>query len=202
MIPLSDWLTGRSGPESSPTSGFEVHDLAASETMPDDETCAEITIVKPDPEEILRAALRRTEDQLEELSRAHAERERELMNRLGDELSRHIASEVDRAFDSALGMLEDSLCQALLPFLGEQARVRAVSGLRDLIEQELQQAGSPALEIRAPAELHDALAGLRERSGLLLTVTDCQTIEVVFSTERLRFEELSSRWLAIIQGNE
>jgi hypothetical protein len=202
MIPLSHWLTGRSSPESSPLLGLEAYELAALETMPDGEACPEGSPEAPDLEETLRAALRRAEEQLEKLSLVHAERERKLMDRLGEELAGHIASEIDRAFGSALGTLEESVCQALSPFLGEQARVQAVRELRNLIEQELLRADSPALEIRVPAELYDALAGVQESTGVSLTVTDCQTVEVAFAAERLRFEELSSRWLAIIQGRE
>lgn len=121
---------------------------------------------------------------------------------VGEELGRHIASEIDRAFGGALGMLEESLCQALLPFLGEQARMRAVSDLKDLLVQELQQAESPVLEIRAPAEFHEALSVLRDHAGVSLTATECETIEIVLVTERKRFEELSSRWLEVIQGRD
>jgi hypothetical protein len=178
------------------------HEFAASENIADEKSCPEAPLEEADREEELRAALKRAEDQLEELSLVHAEKERQLVNRLGEELGRHISSAIDRAFGSALVMLEESLCQALLPFLGEQARMRALSDLRDLLVQELQQAEAPVLEIRAPAELHEALSVLRNHAGVSLTATECKTIEIVLVTERKRFEELSSRWLEVIQGRE
>jgi hypothetical protein len=43
---------------------------------------------------------------------------------------------------------------------------------------------------------------LRDHAGVSLTATECETIEIVLVTERKRFEELSSRWLEVIQGRD
>ena len=131
---------------------------------------------------------------------AYAEKERELLSRLGDDLSSRIATEMSRALDDVLGILEECLGEVLTPFLCDKARARATSRLLDLVREELRQTDDPVLEIRAPAELHDSLSLLREAADVSSTLTESGTVEIVRSAHRMRFEELSLRWCQVIEG--
>lgn len=156
----------------------------------------------PSRDDELLEAPEQTEDRFAELIKAHAVREEELRSQLGSELNQRLEAEINRAFGALLGMLEDSLSQVLMPFLTVEVRIRAVSDLMKLIRQELREADGPVLEIRAPAAVHDALATLQDQSAVSITIAESATVEIILASQRARFEELSSRWCAAIEGGE
>lgn len=201
MIPLSRWLAERQAP-------VTVH------AVPDD--LEEPIHPLPDPlaamdsqerhdavrrEEELRAMLRAVEERLEQQLLTQAAREREIETSLGEELRLKLQSEIARAMETLLEMIEESLASTLAPFLEEQARKKAVEELTVLVRQELQLTEAPVLEIRAPARLQDALYSLGDEIGISVTATESSVVELVFATERRRFEDLSSRWLQAIKGH-
>jgi hypothetical protein len=202
VIPLSRWLSERPKPlgSSSPVMVPEERSICRN--------CAEIaslTVTEseaPSREEELLAALEQAEDRLAKLIQSQAREVEELQNRLGHELNKHVEAEVARAFGDILGMLEESLTQVLMPFLAGEARMRANSDLMEMIRRELRETHEAVLDIRAPASVHEALAGLREQTGVSITVSESETVEIILATQRSRFEELSSQWCAAIMGAE
>lgn len=200
MIPLSRWLAERQLPAQALQipDGLEEH----ADPMPDldIETDAGKVAAAAQREEQLLASLREAEERLEQQLLAHGARERELEIQLGEDLCRRLQSGIAKATETLLGLLEESLADALGPFLQEQAVNRSVAELGELVRRELQQADTPVLEIRAPSSLHDALRPLADEAGVSMIVTESDLVEVVLAAERRRFEDLSSRWLDAIKG--
>lgn len=192
MRPLALWLNESSGPS--------VPQLSCSE--PEEHQVVSANIINEvsgeynafTREEELLAALRRVEIQLEECKRANTEKESQLRQQLGQELTDRLILEFDVALGELRQTIEDTLCQVLLPFLSDQARIRAVSNLFDLMRDELKRVDLPVIEIRAPVELHSALEKLSEYKEIAVTLTAADAIEIVYATHRSRFEELSSEW--------
>jgi hypothetical protein len=200
MIPLAKWLADRTRPLPSTSLSSEPGMHYLPEIDSDDEVRLISEPASPSREEELLVALKHAEERIEETIRANAESESRLCQQLGCELASRLVAEINRALEDMLGLIEDSLFQVLVPFLSDEARTRSVSDLLDLIRQELRSAEVQALEIRAPAHLHKELAMLQEQSNVAVTVIDSETIEIVLTTQHLRFEELSSRWHASLEG--
>lgn len=199
MIPLSIWLAERHQPPEVPFTAGETEDQASLPDSPGEaehQDSAEFA----QREEALLAALKEAEEKLQQQLLAQAERERELELRLGEDLGRRLQSEVLRAVEGLLQAVEESLSQALTPFLNEHVRAKAIAELTELIRREIQRSDSPVLEIRAPTRLHDALRAVGDEANVSIAVAPSEIIEVVLTTERRRFEELSARWLEAIEG--
>ena len=201
MIPLAHWLTERAEAARSSESGpileeyRQLDEVICPESPPANDTEA------PNREEELLEALLNAEQRIEELSLTHAGKEKELLNRIGDELTSRIAAEMGRALDDVLSNLEETVGDVLRPFLCDQARARAVSSLLELVREELQQTDNPVLEIRAPVDMHEALLALRQSGDVSSMLTESRTVEIVRATNRIRFEELSLLWCQAIEGN-
>jgi hypothetical protein len=202
MIPLSHWLSdqARGAVRESPVT------VVADVQEPPQDIVAEGIGEQISPEvgriEELLAGLAGAEERIAEQARLHAIREQELLLRLGEETRARLAAEIARAFDELLAILEEELSQVLRPFLSGEAQRRAVADLLTLVRRELQGAESAALEIRAPAALHEELSSLAGEAAVSITFTKSEAIEVVLAAQRLHFEELSARWCAAIQGRD
>jgi len=201
MIPLAHWLTERADAAGSLASEPALEEFPQPDDIFEPESPPSGYSDTQGREEELREALHKAEQRLEELSLAHAEKERELLNRIGDELTSRIAAEMSRALDDVLSKLEEALGDVLRPFLCEQARAKAVSSLIELVKEELRQTDDPVLEIRAPADMHEPLLALRELGDVSSTLIESRTVEIIRATNRIRFEELSLRWCQAIEGN-
>jgi hypothetical protein len=199
MIPLSLWLAERHPPPDVPFIDAAAEEQAsplidAGEAEPEGGA---------DPvqrEEALLSALREAEEKLQQQLLMQMERERELELRLGEELGRRLQSDISRSIEDLLEALEESLVHVLTPFLKEHARQKAIAELAEMVRREIQRSDTPVLEIRAPTRLHDALRAVGEEAKVSIAVAPSEIIEVVLTTERRRFEELSARWLEAIEG--
>ena len=190
MKPISQWLTERDAP---PAPAFIAEDFAPDSPLPFEPVEEPLT---PDPSDELRAKLAEAEETIATLQAEHARAEEELRQRLGEALAERIGVEIGRGLDGLLSQLEGALTQVLTPFLSQAARDRAVTELKALLQRELASAAEPVVELRAPAELHEML------STLNVGLVQAETVEIVFAGERQRFEELSARWCAMIEGRE
>lgn len=200
MIPLSQWLAERHPPQDAPRPAEAVEEHMVLTPEPECDLDESIANAVAQREEELLTAVREAEAKLEQQALSHAARERELEARLGAELGRRLQSEISSAFEGLLTTIEESLAQLLAPFLTEQARIRATADLMDLIRRDMQQSEAPLIEIRAPAGLHDAMRCLGDEAGIAVTDGSSDIVELVFSTDRRRFEDLSARWVETIGG--
>lgn len=205
MIPLAHWLvekaqeeqlhlmTAAAAPEESPEPCLEDQGqdaaLAASSAL-------EARLLE------LEQALREAEERLAHMAQEHARKEREITERLGDTLCRHLATEVATGFHSLARQVEEAVAEALMPFLEAAVRDRAVTSLVELIRQDMRNRDSAVLEIRAPAGLHGALAEAFGETGMTITISEAATVDVMFAGERLRFQDLASTWSATITKGE
>lgn len=202
MIPLSRWLTDQDGVP--PT--LQTEAPAAEEQLFAPMEIADGAEPAGDPALLrvaeLEEALREAEDRIEQLTSSLAAREAELLKRFGDELAVKLETDVLRAFNHMREVTEAALADVLTPFLVNEARERAAAALMHLLGTELRAAAEPVLEIRTPAELHAAVAGVANALAVPAAITAGERLEVVFSGRRARFEDLAARWRDIISGGE
>ena len=200
MKPLGNWLTECSS--SAAPSCFPLEVEQEEFLVKEVETEGKRELDFKDRELELLLALKQAEERLNSAADRHAEAESQLRQTLGAELGARLLSQIDSALESLLAAIEDSLFQVLVPFLSEQARTRAVSDLVELIRDELRRADLPVLEIRAPSTLHGALNVMVEQASVSVKLVEADVTEIVLSTHRLQFEDLSSRWYMSIEGQE
>jgi hypothetical protein len=150
----------------------------------------------------LLAEIQSVRETMAQMAGAHAQAQEELRHRLGEELHVRLVSHINCHFQTLLDQLEESLCHVLTPFLSERARIRAISDLAEQIDSELRQSEQPVLEFRVPSPLHGALSGLGEKLGVSMTMSEAEVIEVIMADRRLRFQELSANWCAVIAGED
>jgi hypothetical protein len=160
----------------------------------------ETNLDRVEREEELLAALRESERKFLEQKALYADLEQTMSNRLGGEITRQLQTDVERCFQQILLGLEEALSQILVPFLMEEVRRKTITELADLVRRELGDPDAPVINVRAPLELHDALARMSEQSSIALNLTESDEIEIAIGAQRVRFEQLSAQWLAVIEG--
>lgn len=203
MIPLAQWLTDRQGspPAAEPSAEEAAEQAPTLESM----TISQMTVTLEEQQSHaakLAASLAAAEERAAELADTLVRREQELRALLGEELGRRLEEGVSQGFATMQAVLEEALHDVLTPFLADAARRRVITELKNLLDKQLREADAPVMEIRVPPELHEALEAFCQQLAPAATLTAGDTIEVVFTGHRQRFEELSARWRAVIEGAE
>ena len=203
MIPLAQWLTDRAGSRAAaePPAEEPAEQAPTLEIMTGGEMAANLE-ESENREAELTASLAAAEERAAELADALVRREQELGALLGEELGRRLEEGISQGFAAMQAMLEETLHDVLTPFLADAARSRVITELKDLLKKQLREADAPVMEIRVPPELHEALERVCQQLAPSATLTAGETVEVVFTAHRQRFEELSARWRAVIEGAE
>jgi hypothetical protein len=199
MIPLSLWLAERHPPPDVPLMDI-ANEEHASPLISPEEAAAQGDVDFAQREEALLLAVSEAEAKLQQQLLLQMERERELERCLGEDLGRRLESEISKSVGALLEAIEESLVQALTPFLNEQTRLKAITELTEMVRHELQRSDLPVLEIRAPARFHEALRSAADGANTSMTLAPSEIVEVILTAERRRFEELSARWVDAIEG--
>lgn len=201
MIPLAHWLVEKTQEGQPPVFASPAATEESVQACLEDEPQDESKTVSSEQEaqlKELQQALREAEERLAQMARDHARKEQELADRLGDALSNRLGAEVAASFHALAQQVEEALAEALVPFLEVAVRDRAVKSLSDLVRQEVRSRDSAVLEIRAPEALHAPLAAALGETAVAITLSESTTVDVVFTGERLRFQDLASAWSAAI----
>ena len=205
MIPLAHWLVEKAREDhlrilTTPDTPKESVALCAKDDDQDETQAGSLVHVARLQE--LEHALREAEERFAHMAHEHARKEGELIDQLGDALSHKLAEEVRMAFHSLAENIEESVVEVLMPFLETTVRERAAASLVDLIRQDMRNRDSAVLEIRAPASLHGPLGEALGKTGIAVTISESATVDVVFTGERQRFQDLASAWSAAITKDE
>ena len=196
MIPLERWLLSRTGgtqPAAPPIAMEQAVDCPPAELVSSVEGVA---IPKVDNRlQELEQALATALCDHEELRQQGLKREQQLLDELGDDLSRHLSQAITDGLARLQSSIETAISQILMPFLRNDARAMALAELRTLISQTLSEATQPLIHVKAPGHLHAALRDHLAECGLATTVIEAESVELDFVDRRARFEELSSLWI-------
>lgn len=196
MIPLERWLQDRGGgnrlaitctpadEDETVPEGVRVTEVEGAPAGVDDNRLLEL-------EQALASALRQHEETRQEALK----REHELAAQFGAEVSAHLAHSIRDGLATLHSVIEAALSEVLSPFIGDTARGAALAELRQLLSRELADMTDPLIHVRAPAHLHGLIADTLEGSGVSCALLEADTIELSFSHHRVRFEELSARWI-------
>ena len=203
MIPLSEWLSGRHALEGEgqphQADSYQSHDVCCE--RPDFEFLVEEAYQRGRRDGLMKTeaceqALR--EEHLRELMQCEAA----LNEKWSRIVSTDLAGAVTAAFLDLRLQLEESVSGTLLPFLDEVVAERATAQLMDLICGEAARNSESLLEIRSPALLHRALTERLSESGIVTSLSQSESVEVIARDARLRFESMASRWIVLLRGGD
>lgn len=147
-------------------------------------------------EESLATALQ----QLAEERASAVAREAQLLEQLGEQMIAALSESITSGLVVLQNSIENAIVDALTPFL-ETAVVRMsakelVSSLRHAIVNS----ADPPIVVKVPRWLHPLLSAALDEITVPVIETDTRVMEVIFSSEKSRFEELSRHWALTISG--
>lgn len=204
MIPLERWLRDQTG-ASQPDAAFMTPAMPMSGDVLEEPNSAtnwgrDLEAGHENRIRVLEDALQVAEAALTRMREDHEAREREISERLGAEAIEKLSGLFQHAINAFSRRLEETLADALQPFLSEEIRKRSTGALLDMVQTSIRETTSSLLEIRAPGYLHGLLQSTLDRMDLPVIILDSQEIEMRFDTHVDRFDDLSAEWISIIRG--
>lgn len=127
-------------------------------------------------------------------------REAELRQQFASDMAVALRDQVITCLNGLQHALEQSLADALIPFLSREAVKQAHHQLIGLLHCSVEHEGA-VLEVRAPGELHQLFREKLDEAGMQAVFIESPAIEVLFDARRARFELLSQRWIQILEDH-
>ena len=202
-MPLERWLLDRSASARQEMSISAEHG-ASADLLATQLPRIESTATQPDQERLqeLELALAAALREKEEMRQQALKREEELRAELGGELSTQLIRVTREGLAGLQNAIEEAISILLMPLLRDRLHAIALIDLRKLIALTMANSQEPLLQVKAPAHLHDTLRELVEGCGLSATMSESESVELVFGHHRARFEELSRRWIEGLEDHD
>lgn len=200
MIPLGQWLAGQDIGQHEPTHTVDSHLEEAEppglERIIENRTLSEVSERLAKSEDALASALQ----QLELERESATTREAKLHNQLGEQLVAALRESIRSGLTDMQEAVESAIVDALTPFLTEAAVKRAAADIVSSINQVVNSSADPPILVKVPKQLHPLLSSALDQLTVPVSEADAEVIEVVFTSQRVRFEELSHNWVLTISG--
>ena len=203
MIPLANWLESHGAPAAPFSPSFDSLFESGASQQPNSsepESFAEREHLSNRVKE-LEVMLQATEEQSQEERIRQAAREQALERNLSEEVAAQINGSVKATFCNLQEAVESALVEVLLPFLRRTAAQRAAGDLIGLLREMLASTAEPLIELKAPARLHETLNSALERAGIAVLLREGEAVELVFSSQTARLQELGANWVQLLEGH-
>jgi hypothetical protein len=200
MIPLGQWLAKQDVGQHQPSHNVDSHlqevELPGLERIAEDSMLSDVSERLARCEDSLASALQ----ELEKERDSATIREAQLHDQLGEKAITALRESIGSGLSDMQEAVESAIVDALTPFLKEAAVKKAAFDLTSSIRQVMNNSADPPIVVKVPKQLHPFLNSAMDQLTVQVTEADIDAIEVIFASQRARFEELSQKWVLTISG--